>query len=34
MELIRQQMGYQYDVVEENTKKLEYIKEQVKAMER
>lgn len=34
MELIRQQMGYQYDAVEENANKLEYVKEQVKAMER
>lgn len=34
MELIRQQMGYQYDAVEENAKKLEYVKEQINAMQR
>lgn len=34
MELIRQHMGYQQDAIEENAKKLEYVKEQVHAMER
>lgn len=34
MELIRQHMGYQVEAMEENAPKLEYIKEQVNAMER
>uniref|UniRef100_A0A0K8TNA9 BLOC-1-related complex subunit 7 n=1 Tax=Tabanus bromius TaxID=304241 RepID=A0A0K8TNA9_TABBR len=34
MELIRAHMGYQFDVIETNAQKLEYIQEQVCAMER
>lgn len=34
MELLRQHMGYQCESIVENSKKLEYLKEQVEAMER
>lgn len=34
MELLRQHMGYQGESIVENSKKLEYLKEQVEAMER
>lgn len=34
MELLRQHMGYQCDSIIENSQKLEYLKEQVEAMER
>lgn len=34
MELITQHMGYQCEAMEENAPKLEYVKEQVNAMER
>lgn len=34
MELIRVQLGYQYSAMAEATEKLEYINEQVNAMER
>lgn len=34
MELLRQHMGYQCESMLENSKKLEYLKEQVEAMER
>lgn len=34
MELLRQHMGYQCDSIIENSRKLEFLKEQVEAMER
>lgn len=34
MELLRQHMGYQCDSIIENSKKLDYLREQVEAMER
>lgn len=34
MELLRQHMGYQCDSIIENSQKLEFLKEQVEAMER
>lgn len=34
MELLRQHMGYQCESMTENSKKLDYMKEQVEAMER
>lgn len=34
MELIRQHMGYQFEAIDVNSKKLDYVKEQVHAMER
>lgn len=34
MELLRQHMGYQCESMTENSKKLDYLKEQVEAMER
>lgn len=34
MQLIRQQMGYQVDAIEQGTEKLDIIKEQVCSMER
>lgn len=34
MELLRQHMGYQCDSIIENSRKIEFLKEQVEAMER
>lgn len=34
IELLRQHMGYQCDSIIENSQKLEFLKEQVEAMER
>lgn len=34
IELLRQHMGYQCDSMTENAKKIEFLKEQVEAMER
>lgn len=34
MELLKQHMGYQCDSIIENSRKIEFLKEQVEAMER